>query len=266
MTYVTGYTLWSVYRMLWWLLYNINTLWSVYRMLWWLLYNINTLWSVYRMFWWLLYDINTFWSVYRMLWWLLYDNINTLWSVYRMLWWLLYNINTLWLVYRMLWWLLYSHPMKTKLDPTHFLPIKMKSLLNCDIFKTAKYYGERYSNKYSITLYDVSVVKNNTLVHTCQLFFYTVIILSFNVFLMLMQGLKFIELDTDFSNWALTCPITYIMDRKNVIFIFRRCRRPGDGRYCNSPLSVYPSVRQKGIAVFSRNFAGTCTKSWGCAV
>ena len=38
-------------------------------------------------------------------------------------------------------------------------------------------------------------------------------------------------------------------------------------------LSVRPSVTfsfctvtQKRIAVFSRNFAGTCTKSWGCAV
>ena len=51
-----------------------------------------------------------------------------------------------------------------------------------------------------------------------------------------------------------------------------------DGRYCNAPvrlsvcLSVCPSrfsfrtVTQKRIPVFSRNFAGTCTKSWGCAV
>ena len=71
-----------------------------------------------------------------------------------------------------------------------------------------------------------------------------------------------------------------------------------DGRYCNAPrpsvrpsvcmsvclsvrlsvrLSVCPSVRlsvtfsfrtvtQKRIDVFSWNFAGTCTKSWGCAV
>ena len=55
-----------------------------------------------------------------------------------------------------------------------------------------------------------------------------------------------------------------------------------DGRYCNAPrpsvclsvrlsvcLSVtfsFRTVTQKRIAVFSRNFAGTCTKSWGCAV
>ena len=59
-----------------------------------------------------------------------------------------------------------------------------------------------------------------------------------------------------------------------------------DGRYCNAPrpsvcLSVRPSVclsvclsvtfsfrtvTQKRIAVFSRNFADMCTKSWGCAV
>ena len=47
---------------------------------------------------------------------------------------------------------------------------------------------------------------------------------------------------------------------------------PGDGRYCNAPrlsvcLSVtfsFRTITQK--AVFSRNFAGMCTKSWGCAV
>ena len=77
----------------------------------------------------------------------------------------------------------------------------------------------------------------------------------------------------------------------NIHFVIsRRRRRPGDGRYCNAPrlsvrpsvrlsvrLSVCPSVRpsitfsfrtvtQKRIAVFSRNFAATCTKWWGCAV
>ena len=59
-----------------------------------------------------------------------------------------------------------------------------------------------------------------------------------------------------------------------------------DGRYCNAPrpsvcpsvcLSVCPSIRpsitfsfrtvtQKRIYVFSQNFAGMCTMSWGCAV
>ena len=54
-----------------------------------------------------------------------------------------------------------------------------------------------------------------------------------------------------------------------------------DGRYCNVPpsvrLSVCPSVclsitfsfrtvTKKLIDVFSRNFAGMCTMSWGCAV
>ena len=51
-------------------------------------------------------------------------------------------------------------------------------------------------------------------------------------------------------------------------------RRPGDGIYCNAPRpSVCPSVMfsfrtvtQKRITVFSLNFAGTCTKWWGCAV
>ena len=58
---------------------------------------------------------------------------------------------------------------------------------------------------------------------------------------------------------------------------------PGTGDIATPPvrLSVRPSVRlsvcpsvtfsfrtvtQKRIAVFSRNFAGTCTKWWGCAV
>ena len=63
----------------------------------------------------------------------------------------------------------------------------------------------------------------------------------------------------------------------NAVFISCRRRRPGEGRYCNAP-PVRPSVRpsvcpsvtfsfrtvtQKRIAVFSQNFAGTCTKSWG---
>ena len=47
-----------------------------------------------------------------------------------------------------------------------------------------------------------------------------------------------------------------------------------DGRYCNtSHPSVCPSitfsfrtVTRKRIDVFSQNFAGTCTMSWGCAV
>ena len=47
-----------------------------------------------------------------------------------------------------------------------------------------------------------------------------------------------------------------------------------DGRYCNAPrpsvcLSVtfsFRTVTQKRIDVISRNFAGMCTMSWGCAV
>ena len=51
-----------------------------------------------------------------------------------------------------------------------------------------------------------------------------------------------------------------------------------DGRYCNAPrpsvclsvcLSVtfsFRTVTQKRIDVFSRNFSGTCTMSWGCIV
>ena len=65
-------------------------------------------------------------------------------------------------------------------------------------------------------------------------------------------------------------PIQFPDFSLTLFIISRRCRRPGDGRYCNSPrpsicLSVTFSF-QKRIAVFSRNFAGTCTKSWGCSV
>ena len=62
-----------------------------------------------------------------------------------------------------------------------------------------------------------------------------------------------------------------------------RRQRPGTGDIAMPPvrpsvcLSVCPSVclsvtfsfrtvTQKRIDVFSRNFAGMCTKSWGCAV
>ena len=60
------------------------------------------------------------------------------------------------------------------------------------------------------------------------------------------------------------------------IYYLPRRRRPGTGDIATPP--VRPSVRlsvclsvtfsfrtvtQKRIAVFSRNFAGTCTKSWG---
>ena len=48
------------------------------------------------------------------------------------------------------------------------------------------------------------------------------------------------------------------------IFISRR--RPGGGRYCNVRPSVtlsFCTVTRKRIHVFSRNFAGMCTMSWG---
>ena len=35
---------------------------------------------------------------------------------------------------------------------------------------------------------------------------------------------------------------------------------------CPSVTFSFRTVTQKRIAVFSRNFAGMCTKSWGCAV
>ena len=69
-------------------------------------------------------------------------------------------------------------------------------------------------------------------------------------------------------------PLTYYLPRR---------RRPGTGDIATPPvcLSVRPSVRpsvclsvtfsfrtvtRKRIDAFSRKFAGTCTKSWGCAV
>ena len=74
---------------------------------------------------------------------------------------------------------------------------------------------------------------------------------------------------------SLSIEFLAISDQYATFIISRRRRRPGDGRYCNAPRpSVCPSVRlsvrlsvtfsfrtvtQKRIAVFSRNFAGTCT-------
>ena len=64
------------------------------------------------------------------------------------------------------------------------------------------------------------------------------------------------------------------LDKSNDTFLSPAAPKARDGRYCNA---VHPSVRlsvtfsfrtvtQKRIDVFSRNFAGTCTMSWGCAV
>ena len=54
----------------------------------------------------------------------------------------------------------------------------------------------------------------------------------------------------------------------NYCFYLPPRRRPGDGRYCKAPpvcLFSFCTVTRKRD-VFSRNFAGTCTMSWGCAV
>ena len=68
-----------------------------------------------------------------------------------------------------------------------------------------------------------------------------------------------------------TRPDIYIILTIN--FLSRAAPKARDGRYCNAPpprLSLCPSVTfsfrtvtQKRIDVFSRNFAGTCTMSWG---
>ena len=62
-----------------------------------------------------------------------------------------------------------------------------------------------------------------------------------------------------------------IYEKLVVIFISRRRRRPGDGYIATPPICPpvtfsFRTVTQKRIAVFSQNFASTCTKSWGCAV
>ena len=71
--------------------------------------------------------------------------------------------------------------------------------------------------------------------------------------------------------------IEYIYYCYNCYYLPHR-RRPGTGDIATPPrLSVRPSVHpsvtssfrtvtQKCIDVFSRNFTGTCTMSWGCAV
>ena len=72
---------------------------------------------------------------------------------------------------------------------------------------------------------------------------------------------------------------SYFIYISSYIFISRGAEGPGREILQRPPvcLSVCLSIRlsvtfsfrtvtQKRIAVFSRNFAGTCTKSWGCAV
>ena len=57
-----------------------------------------------------------------------------------------------------------------------------------------------------------------------------------------------------------------------IIFISRGAEGPGreilqrPPSVCLSVTFSFRTVTQKRIAVFSRNFAGTCTKSWGCSV
>ena len=73
------------------------------------------------------------------------------------------------------------------------------------------------------------------------------------------------------ANFDTSCP--FIQNLLS-IFISRGAEGPGREILQRPPsvcLSVCPSrlvfaLTQKRIAVFSRNFAGTCTKSWGCAV
>ena len=60
------------------------------------------------------------------------------------------------------------------------------------------------------------------------------------------------------------------------VFISRRIIGPGTGDIATPPfirLSVrwsitfsFRTVTRKRIDLFSQNFTGTCTKSWGCAV
>ena len=59
------------------------------------------------------------------------------------------------------------------------------------------------------------------------------------------------------------------------IFYLPGRRRPGTGDITTPPVypSIYLSVMfsfriviRKSIDIFSQNFAGTCTMSWGCAV
>ena len=81
--------------------------------------------------------------------------------------------------------------------------------------------------------------------------------------------------ETNTLKWSIqSCGVPFYLPRR---------RRPGTGDIATPPvrpsvclsvcLSVCPSVTfsfltvtQKRIDVFSRNFAGMCTMSWGCAV
>ena len=119
------------------------------------------------------------------------------------------------------------------------------------------------------------------------------IVSAFNTFSHVLQNIKYF-VDIIFTIWTICYIICYydwwfkydIVHFCVLVLLSPAAPEARDGRYCNAPrpsvrLSVRPSVcpsvcpsvtfsfrtvTQKRIAVFSRNFAGTCTKSWGCAV
>ena len=74
------------------------------------------------------------------------------------------------------------------------------------------------------------------------------------------------------------CPFFLLGSVHDMRLLSPTAPKAREGRYCNDPrpsvrLSVRPSVTfsfrtvtQKRIDVFSRNFSGMCTMSWGCAV
>ena len=83
---------------------------------------------------------------------------------------------------------------------------------------------------------------------------------------------EFIFVNQGISFWL---PCGHAVYAISSIFISRRAVGPGTGDIATPP--VRPSVRlsvtfsfrtvtRKRIDAFSRNFAATCTKSWGCAV
>ena len=94
---------------------------------------------------------------------------------------------------------------------------------------------------------------------------------TFNVILLTLWHIYCIfwchDIPFDVMAYPLTLQCTFFISRRGE-GLGREILQPPSERpsVCLSVMFSFRSVTRKCIAVFSRNFACTCTKSWGCAV
>ena len=138
--------------------------------------------------------------------------------------------------------------------------ISVTLLFNADVcIISLKYVNTKliYSSKVYQYMYEVSYYGRCTYTIAC------------------LHGPKYLEI---YYHGIMTYSGDLASDNRTMNLLSPAAPKARDGRYCNTPRpSVRPSicpsvtfsfrtVTQKLIDVFSRNFAGTCTMSWGCAV